>query len=134
MTPSPVPIIHFKLPKNSAMKLTNLLIAIAVLPVVSACTTVREDPRSVSAGRSSLYQNTDTVSGGGVAGGGGTSRRTTVTVSEPQPTPIRVKSGAQPTQYLNTTTTGAAVSPYDRPGSASPLRHDTPDQSLYKRQ
>ena len=119
------------------MKITKLIIAIAIMPLVGACTTVREDPRSTTSG-GSLYRNTDTPSGDGSAGGSGSTGRTRVIVSEPQPVPIRVKPGTQPTRYQNTTTpydaaAGTTSSSPDRASTASPLRHDTPDKPNYQR-
>lgn len=119
------------------MKITKLLLAIAIVPLVGACSTthtVREDPRSYSMARASIYENTDAESSARASGGSRSASRTSVTRSEPQPVPIRVKPGTQPTQYLNTNApANTTASPNDRPGSASPLRHDTPDQPLYKR-
>jgi hypothetical protein len=113
------------------MKITKALLVIASLSLVTACTTVREDPRSYSHGRYSTYENKDANSSHDGHG------RVRINVSEPQPAPIRVKPGTQPTQYINTTSPydappSSTVSPYDRPGS-SPLRHDTPDQPLNQR-
>ena len=118
------------------MKITKLIIAIATLPLVGACTTVREDPRSQTSG-GSLYRNTDSASGG-TGGSSSRSRVTGVSVSEPQPESIRVKPGTQPARYLNTTSPYDAPrdttpSPYDRSSGGSPLRHDTPDKPNYQR-
>ena len=105
------------------MQIAKLLITITTLPFVVACTTVREDPRSLPPTHTSLYQNTSAVSGGSRTGGGDSPTKTHTTVSEPQSAPIPARAGTQATKYLNTT-----ASPYDRSGTARPLRHDTPDQ------
>ena len=113
------------------MKRTRLLIAIATLPLVSACTsgpTYKTDPRARASG--SVYLNTDAASGGGTGGGSGSGARTRVIVSEPQPVPIRVKPGTQPPRYQNST---SQYDQADPASTASPLRHDKPDQPLYPR-
>ncbi len=126
------PLIQSKFQKLPVMKNIQLLIAIATLPLVGACTTVREDPRSLPPKHTSLYQNTSAVSGGSGSGKVSPGTETRTSISEPQLAPIPARAGTQPTKYLNTTSpydapASTSVSPYDRPGSASPLRHDTPD-------
>lgn len=123
--------------------ITTLALAFSAAALLPACTTVKVDPRSSqSSQRQSLYLNTDGTGSARPSGQtGGLSRRNRVRVEEPQPTPIRVKPGPQPVQYLNTTgsaydqPTRTGASPYDatRGDTASPLRHDKPDQPLYSR-
>jgi hypothetical protein len=118
------------------MKRIQLLLTIATLPLVGACTTTpsyKLDPRSSATARDSLYLNTD-ASSGSTGGGSGTRGGTRVTVSEPQAVPIRVKPDTQPVQYQNTTApSNASAGTTDRATSASPLRHDAPDKPLYQR-